>query len=143
MGSFYPGARNINKAYREAESALMYQLSRHHRGLLKYCEMGVNQLFINLTSEEAGAFLSRVFTPLRENSKQSEYLEKTLIAYVEANGSMIQTAKKLYIHTNTLYQRLKKIEDCLQISFKNPDELLQIQLACYLRNNYPDIYNSL
>lgn len=143
MGSFYSGAKNITNSYREAENALMYQLSRHGRGCLNYSEMGVNQLFINLTPEEARAFLSRVFSPLREKSKQAEYLERTLITYIESNGSMIQTAKKLYIHTNTLYQRLKKIEDYLQISLKNPDDLLQVQLACYLRNNYPDIYDSL
>jgi sugar diacid utilization regulator len=142
MGSLYRGANAINKSYREAQNALMYQLSRHGLGLLEYPDMGVNQLFINLTSEEATAFLSKVFTPLRENSRTSEYLEATLIAYIESNFSINQTAQKLYIHTNTLYQRLKKIENCLQISFKKPDDLLQIQLACYIRNNYPDIYNS-
>lgn len=135
MGSFYSGVANINKSYREAQNALMYQLSRHSLALLHYSEMGINQLFINLTTEEASAFLSKVFTPLRENSKRAEYLETTLLAYIESQCSMNQTAKKLYIHTNTLYQRLKKIENCLHISFKNPDDLLQIQLACYLRTH--------
>lgn len=143
MGIFYYGVNNINKSYREAQNALLYQFSRHSLGLLPYSEMGVNQLFINLSSEEATTFLSRIFTPLREKSKQAEYLEPTLITYIESNHSMIQTAEKLHIHTNTLYQRLKKIENCLQISLKKPDDLLQIQLACYLRNNYPDIYNSI
>jgi sugar diacid utilization regulator len=143
MGSLYYGASNISKTYREAQDALTYQLSRHCAGLLQYSEMGVNQLFINLTTEEASAFLSKVFGPLRGKSKQAEYLEVTLITYVELNYSMIQTANKLFIHTNTLYQRLKKIETSLNISLKKPEDLLQIQLACYLKNLYPDIYNSL
>jgi sugar diacid utilization regulator len=143
MGSLYSGAATINKSYREAQNALMYQVSRHSPGLLQYSDMGVNQLFINLTSEEATTFLSKIFTPLREKTRRAEYLETTLIAYIESNCSMVQTAKQLFIHTNTLYQRLKKIEDSLHISLKKPDDLLQIQLACYLRNIYPDIYNSL
>ena len=143
MGSLYFGISNICKSSREAQNALMYQLSRHCSGLLQYSEMGVNQLFINLSSEEATTFLSKVFVPLKEKSKQAEYLDTTLITYIESNCSMIQTAEKLHIHTNTLYQRLKKIENCLHISLKKPDDLLQIQLACYLRNNYPDIYNSI
>jgi sugar diacid utilization regulator len=143
MGSLYIGADHINKSYREAQNALLYQLSRHTPGLLQYSEMGVNQLFINLTSEDAATFLSRVFAPLREKTGRGEYLETTLIAYIESNYSMVETARKLYIHTNTLYQRLHKIEDELHISLKKPDDLLQIQLACYLRNIYPDIYNSL
>jgi sugar diacid utilization regulator len=143
MGSLYPGPNSINRSYREAQNALMYQLSQHNAGFMQYSEMGVNQLFINLTSEEATTFLSKIFTPLREKSRQSDSLEATLIAYIESNCSMTQTAKQLYIHTNTLYQRLRKIETCLNLSFRKPDDLLQIQLACYLRNNYPDIYNFL
>lgn len=143
MGSLYSGTGNICKSYREAQNALMYQLSRHSQGLLQYSEMGVNQLFINLTPEEAATFLSKVFAPLRENSNRAEYLEATLIAYIESNFSVSQTAEKLFIHTNTLYQRLKTIENYLQISLKKPDDLLQVQLACYLRNIYPDIYNTL
>ena len=142
MGSFYTGAKDIDKSYREAENSLLYQLSRNNAGLLTYSDMGVNQLFINLTSEEASTFLSKIFSPLREKSRQAESLENTLITYIEENCSIIQTAKKLYIHTNTLYQRLKKIENLLQISFKNPEEILQVQLACYLRKVYPDINNS-
>lgn len=143
MGSFYSGAKDIDKSYREAENSLLYQLSRNNTGLLKYSEMGVNQLFINLNSEEASTFLSKIFTPLREKSKQADSLETTLITYIEENCSMIQTAKKLFIHTNTLYQRLKKIEALLQITLKKPEDILQVQLACYLKKIYPDIYNSI
>ena len=143
MGSFYSGVKDIDKSYREGDNALLYQLSRNNPGLLKYAEMGVNQLFINLTSEEASTFLSKIFTPLSEKSKQAESLETTLITYIEENCSILQTAKKLYIHPNTLYQRLKKIEASLQISLKKPEDILQIQLACYLRRIYPDIYKSI
>lgn len=135
LGSPCEGAAEIGRSYQEAEKALSYQRARRSAGLLPYAELGINQVFVNLTSEEASSFLSGVLAPL---SRRSENLETTLIAYIESSFSLKETARKLYIHPNTLYQRLKKIEACLGISFRNPDDLLKLQLARYLRHYYPD-----
>jgi len=135
MGSPSNGAGEISKSYHEAEKALVYQLSQQRSGLLQYSQMGVNQVFANLSSDDAASFLSSVLAPL---SGKSESLEETLFTYIELNYSLKNTAQKLYIHPNTLYQRLKKIEGILNISFHNPDDLLKLQLARYLKNYYPD-----
>jgi sugar diacid utilization regulator len=135
MGGLGDSAGDIGKSFREAEKALSYQVSRRHGGLLQYSDMGINQVFINLSSDEAASFLSSVLAPL---ARKSENLETTLIAYIESSFSLKETARQLYIHPNTLYQRLKKIEGLLGISFRNPDDLLKLQLARYLRNYYPD-----
>jgi sugar diacid utilization regulator len=135
LGSPCESAAEIGRSCREAEKALSYQVSRHNAGLLQYAEMGINQVFVNLSSDEAASFLSSVLAPL---SRKSENLEATLIAYIESSFSLKETARKLFIHPNTLYQRLKKIESCLGISFNNPDDLLKLQLARYLRNYYPE-----
>ncbi|MGZ9869038.1 helix-turn-helix domain-containing protein [Priestia endophytica] len=52
------------------------------------------------------------------------------------NKSASNTAKQLHIHINTLYQRLKKIEKQLNLSFDNPEDALKIQLACHLRETF-------
>lgn len=135
MGSACGGAGEIVKSYREAEKATLYQLSQQQSGLLHYSQMGVNQVFANLSPEDAASFLSSVLAPL---SEKSEHLEETLLTYIELNYSLKKTAQKLYIHPNTLYQRLKKIETILNISFDNPDDLLKLQLARYLKSYYPN-----
>ncbi|MEN6419864.1 MAG: helix-turn-helix domain-containing protein [Clostridiaceae bacterium] len=135
MGSPGNGAGEISKSYHEAEKAVLYQLSQQKSGLLQYSQMGVNQVFANLSSDDAASFLSSVLAPL---SEKSESLEETLFSYIELNYSLKKTAQKLYIHPNTLYQRLKKIENILNISFNNPEDLLKLQLARYLKNYYPD-----
>ncbi|MCE5189400.1 MAG: helix-turn-helix domain-containing protein [Eubacteriales bacterium] len=135
LGSTYNGPGGIGRSYHEAEKALSYQLTRHNGGLMQYAQMGIHQIFVNLLSDDAESFLHSVLAPLAE---KSENLEATLIAYLESGYSLKKTAQSLFIHPNTLYQRLKKIEDCLNISFDNPDDLLKLQLARYLKSYYPD-----
>ncbi|WP_073158445.1 helix-turn-helix domain-containing protein [Seinonella peptonophila] len=44
----------------------------------------------------------------------------TTITYIQSNRSAMKATQKLHIHVNTLYQRLNKIEQILQLFFKTP-----------------------
>jgi hypothetical protein len=66
-----------------------------------------------------------------DNQNQTEYLP-TLMAFMENNMNIAQTAAQLFIHRNTLTYRLKKIQQILGQSMN--DKLLYINLllaACY------------
>ncbi|MGG2072884.1 helix-turn-helix domain-containing protein [Lysinibacillus irui] len=93
----------------------------------------MNRLFIHQTQEELLGFVNEVFLPLRNEKTKHHLLEETLLMYIKQNGSVGETAKQLHIHVNTLYQRLRKIEEKLTISFQNADDVLRLQLACYLK----------
>lgn len=137
MGSLYKGASQIAKSYNEAAKALSYQIFHHHPGLVAYSEIGINKLFLNLPPEDAKDFVQEVFAPLQ--SPDTEFggaLEETLLAYLDASCSAGRSARKLFIHVNTLYQRLRKIEERLQVSFANPEDLLRLKLAAYLKRYY-------
>lgn len=137
MGSLYKGAGHIGKSFIEANKALSYQVSHHNPSLIAYCDIGINRLFLNLPQEEAETYVKEVFEPLRMLSKgQNSNLEDTLLTYMETNCSIGKTAERLYIHVNTLYQRLNKIEEHLKVSFRDSDDLLRIQLACYLKRHH-------
>ncbi|WP_154663498.1 helix-turn-helix domain-containing protein [Neobacillus dielmonensis] len=132
IGSLYNGLPSIDKSYKEAKNALSYLKSRKLSGVIEYSEIGVNRLFINQNGDELNRYVKDVFEPLRSN-QGNNMLEQTLLTYFECNRSAAQTAKKLHIHINTLYHRLKKIEEILQLSFENTENVLRLQLACYLR----------
>ncbi len=135
FSSLFKGAQSLSTAYDEACKALSYQITRKHPGLITYPEIGIYKLLVNNSKEDIAAFVQEVFTPLQNYSKNKNgHLEQTLIAFIDNNFSPTKTAEHLYIHMNTLYQRLRKIEQCLNISFKNPQDTLRIHLACYLRN---------
>lgn len=123
----------ISKSHDEAEKALTYISNRKDFGVLRYDELGINRLFLNQQTEEIEAFLDEIVAPLRSEKND---LEKTLFLYMASNRSPIRTAEQLHIHINTLYQRLKKIEQLLQLSFDKPEDILKMQLACHLGETF-------
>ncbi|MBU8879153.1 helix-turn-helix domain-containing protein [Bacillus sp. FJAT-29790] len=135
IGSTYRGIENISKSYDEAEKALAYLANREESTIIHYENIGVNRLFIHQQPHEIERFLEETFAPLFAEKNHHE-LEHTLLTYIQMNKSAAETAKQLHIHINTLYKRLKRMEELLYIDFNNPEDNLKIQLACHLRASY-------
>ncbi|OIK13027.1 hypothetical protein BIV60_15225 [Bacillus sp. MUM 116] len=133
IGSTYKGIEYISRSYEEAEKALAYLANRKEQNMIHYENIGVNRLFIHQQPQEIERFLEETFTSLLSEKNHHE-LEHTLFTYIQLNKSAIETAKKLHIHINTLYKRLKRIEELLNINFNNPEDNLKIQLACHLKS---------
>ncbi|MFD0828816.1 helix-turn-helix domain-containing protein [Neobacillus sp. M.A.Huq-85] len=133
IGSTYKGIEYISRSYDEAEKALAYLANRSEQKMIHYENIGVNRLFIHQQPQEIERFLEETFAQLLSEKNYHE-LEQTLLTYIQLNKSAIETAKKLHIHINTLYKRLKRIEELLNVDFNNPEDNLKIQLACHLRN---------
>lgn len=132
IGGSYKGVENILHTYEEGEKALKYLVTENDRFIVSYDKIGINSLFVNQDEEEINKFLEETLGPLRSKEGQKSSLEETLFTYIKLNKSAAKTADKLYIHINTLYKRLEKIEEVLNIDFNKPDDNLKIQLACHL-----------
>ena len=136
IGSENQGVYHIGKSYEEAKKAVAYLVNKKESGMIAYESIGVNRLFINQDTNEIQEFINTFFQPLNTAKSKKNDLEQTLLTYVKLNKSMNETSKKLHVHINTLYQRLKKIEDMLNLSFNDPKEFLEIQLACHLKETF-------
>ncbi|WP_227939338.1 helix-turn-helix domain-containing protein [Alkalihalobacillus deserti] len=132
IGNIYNGISNIKKSYNEAEKAVSYLVNHQRIGIMLYTDIGLNRLFLNQDSKEIMVFIEETFEPLRNEFGSRNDLEKTLVTYISTNKSINSTAEQLHIHTNTLYQRLRKIEKLLNIDFNNPEDTLKVQLACHM-----------
>lgn len=74
---------------------------------------------------------------LREHDlKNSSELVKTLSSYIENNYNVYKTAEDLYIHRNTLYKRLRKIDSILDLNMKESEKRLVLSLSLKLNNLY-------
>ncbi|USK42232.1 helix-turn-helix domain-containing protein [Cytobacillus oceanisediminis] len=135
IGTCYPSMDNIAKSFSEADKALSFLISRQVNCIVNYQDIGINHLFIHQPIDDLNSFVNEVFHPLQSNKDGTLDLEQTLLAFMENDRQATQTAKHLHIHVNTLYQRIKRIEEKLQISFSNTEDILKIQLACYLRSS--------
>jgi sugar diacid utilization regulator/putative methionine-R-sulfoxide reductase with GAF domain len=137
MGHYYPGKAEEN--HHKAEQALLHLKKQKQKGVLFFHEMGIARLFLHHQSSEIESFLAETFSLLWTNQEKYQELLFTLISYIHNKASMQATAKGLHIHPNTLYHRIKKIEDILKLDFSNFEDYLKVQLAVYL---YQSFYQS-
>lgn len=63
-------------------------------------------------------------------------LVKTIRIYIENNYNVLKTAEDLYIHRNTLYKRLRKIESIIDLNMKESDKNFILSLGLKLHNLY-------
>lgn len=68
---------------------------------------------------------------LYDNKKDGQ-LYKTLYELIEFNFNLNKAAENLYIHRNTLYQRIKKIEEIIDLPMHNLETQLLLQLGLKL-----------
>jgi DNA-binding PucR family transcriptional regulator len=132
----YRGIESIKRSDADATKALTYRSSQKRTGSIEFSEIGINRLFLNLSNEEVEEFLQEIFTPLATPGVRNSDLEQTLLSFIKFNRNAAKTAEDLHIHINTLYQRIKKIEDTLGISLEKPEDLLKMQLAYHLRETF-------
>ncbi|WP_029270547.1 helix-turn-helix domain-containing protein [Virgibacillus alimentarius] len=135
LSTAYHGLENINKCYDEANNALTYVSKRNSTEITCYGDIGLDRLFLHHSSQEIDQFIDDTFSRFSPNNTHDKELEKTLMTYVDLNHSASRTAKALHIHINTFYQRLNKIEDLLELDLNNSEDVLKIQLACYLKKS--------
>jgi sugar diacid utilization regulator/putative methionine-R-sulfoxide reductase with GAF domain len=136
IGMMYKGIDSIKKTDADATKALTYRSSQKRTGSIEFSEIGINRLFLNLSNEEVEEFLQEIFAPLATPGVRNSDLEQTLLSFIKFNRNAAKTAEDLHIHINTLYQRIKKIEDTLGISLEKPEDLLKMQLAYHLRETF-------
>lgn len=101
----------------------------------KFAEQSILDLLLKESSrEEVLAYCWMKLQPLTEADKvlKSEYVI-TLQRYLENNNSLIKTAEAMFIHRNTLVNRMKKIDSLLGIDINKNEP----------RNEYYNIYKVL
>jgi hypothetical protein len=136
IGRLYPGLEHVARSSKEANKSLAYLLSRGTPGIFSYESIGINRLFLNQQSEDIDQFIQEVFEPLQSPKAQSSDLELTLRTYIAANRSISDTAERLHIHQNTLYHRIRKIEEALAVDLNDSNVWLKLLLAYHLSESY-------
>ncbi|WP_185970910.1 helix-turn-helix domain-containing protein [Alkalicoccobacillus porphyridii] len=91
-----------------------------------YEQLGHKRLWSRLPDWQRQEFVQDYLRPL---FLMDPMYEKTLAALIAHNRDRTKTAEALFIHPNTLYQRLKKIEHELQVSFDHDEDWINIVLS--------------
>ncbi len=121
-------------AYREARDAatIAHALLRDG-GAIAYSEVGAYRYLVQIGAQDAPRDRMRAAVDLLigYDRRRRTALLDTLERYLSERRSVIESARALYIHPNTLRQRLGRIEDLTGLDL-NQDDLLSLELAIKL-----------
>ncbi|GGG15104.1 PucR family transcriptional regulator [Paenibacillus abyssi] len=96
-----------------------------------YDELGIYQLFKGMTDEHIlTSYVSAHLGPvLDHDNKNNSFLLETLDQYLSCMGAKQETAERLFIHRQTLYHRLDKLEELLGEGFLRPEKRINLEVA--------------
>lgn len=94
-------------------------------------ELGVyGLLFSTAGRDELDRFVRRTVGPVLEHDRlRGTALAATLSAWFACDGNATRTAAALFVHVNTLYQRLDRVARLLGPGWRHGDAALQVHLA--------------
>lgn len=122
----------INRLNQQAKTALDILIKKKASGVMMFSKAGLERLFVRHDKQELREFARDVLSELLDNDPRHQVLLETLKTYIHNACSVNNTAKEMGIHTNTLYQRLRKIESMTAMNLSDPDDFLIISLVCHL-----------
>ena len=134
LGRASPDPLRLNVSYTEARRALTVGRWGHGPGrLTAFEELGIDRLLANVPDAEIAAFGDAVLGRLEAyDAARATNLVATLEAFLESRNVAL-AARRLYVHYNTLKNRLVKIEEIIGPSLDDPDRCLSLSLALRLR----------
>lgn len=115
-GSVAEGIGSLEKSYQMARQTMRLGMARGMENQLqRYEELGMYQIFLQIQDAEwLQDFYGRTIRPLKEyDALNHSNLEEVLNCYLRCDGSVQETAQKLFVHRNTINYKLRKIEDIL------------------------------
>ncbi len=128
------GPGDAARAYREAlDAATIGRALLGEGGAIAYSQLGAYRYLVQIAAEDAPRDRMReaVDRLIDYDSKRRTALLDTLERYLAERRSVIESARALFIHPNTLRQRLARIEELTGLNLDD-DDLLSLELAIKL-----------
>lgn len=128
-GSIINELKDVSKCYKEASMALdVGRIFYAHKEVLAYNELGIGRLIHQLPFSLCEMFLKEVFRGDAIEQFDKETLA-TVNAFFENDLNISETARKMYLHRNTLGYRLDKIQKTTGLDVKKFEDALTFKIA--------------
>ncbi|CUH96839.1 hypothetical protein P22_2950 [Propionispora sp. 2/2-37] len=132
LGGSFDCLQDARKSYLQATKVLRLFADSKTASLPIYAyeQLGIYKLLLEIGSDKLALYYEEVIEPLNEYDRTHQMnLVNSLFVYFEENCNAAQTAKRLFVHRNTLDYRLKKIEEISGRSLSDPYDRLTLQLG--------------
>jgi sugar diacid utilization regulator len=132
----HEGPLGLRAAAAEARSAIIAaRAGGKPPGVTAHDAAGVQRMLMEwYASDTARASVRVQLAPLeRLGPARCETAVRTLAAFLDEQGSVNRTARRLHLHRNAVAYRMRRITALLGVDLDDPDQRLALQLACRAR----------
>lgn len=128
-GTIVESIKDVSKSYKEASMALdVGRIFYAEKKVLAYNELGIGRLIHQLPNSLCEMFMQEVFSDNTYAQLDKETLS-TVNAFFENSLNISETARKMYVHRNTLVYRLEKIQKITGLDVRVFDDALTFKIA--------------
>ena len=128
-GTIVEDIKEISSSYKEAKMALdVGKIFYPDKMVISYKSLGIGRLIYQLPVSLCDMFLEEVFGGHMPDDADEETLN-IVNGFFENNLNISETARKLYLHRNTLTYRLEKIEKLTGLNVKNFEDAMTFKIA--------------
>ncbi len=128
-GTIVDSIKDVSKSYKEATMALdVGRIFYAEKKVLAYNELGIGRLIHQLPTSLCEMFMQEVFSDNAYAQLDKETLS-TVNTFFENSLNISETARKMYVHRNTLVYRLEKIQKITGLDVRVFDDALTFKIA--------------
>ncbi|NLU23608.1 MAG: PucR family transcriptional regulator [Clostridiales bacterium] len=125
--------RDLAKSYKEAQIAIeVGKVFDTERYIINYENLGIGRLIYQLPTTLCEMFLQEVFKKNPIDALDQETLF-TIYKFFENNLNVSETARKLFVHRNTLVYRLEKIKKLTGLDLREFDDAITFKVALMVK----------
>ena len=133
IGSIATQLRELAKPYKEAQIAIeVGKVFDTERRIINYENLGIGRLIYQLPTTLCEMFLQEVFKKNPIDALDQETLF-TINKFFENNLNVSETARKLFVHRNTLVYRLEKIKKLTGLDLREFDDAITFKVALMVK----------
>ena len=142
VGRPSPQFIDIRKSYLQAQEALRIAATVDRERRVSYYEdIMVYHLLDRVGSREVltDFYQASIGRLVEYDVANGTALTATLEQYFVYHGNISTASKQMFLHRNTFIYRMDKIKSILDTELRNPEELLELQLALHILKMLPEL----
>ncbi|NCB63623.1 MAG: PucR family transcriptional regulator [Clostridia bacterium] len=133
VGTIVGHIRELARTYKEAQVAIdVGKVFDTEKSIINYENLGIGRLIYQLPTTLCEMFLQEVFKKNPIDSLDQETLF-TINKFFENNLNVSETARKLFVHRNTLVYRLEKIKKLTGLDLREFDDAITFKVALMVK----------
>ena len=141
IGTVATHLRDLAKSYKEAQMAIeVGKVFDTEKYIISYENLGIGRLIYQLPTTLCEMFLSEAFKKNPIEALDEDTLD-TINRFFENNLNVSETARKLYVHRNTLVYRLEKVKKITGLDLREFEDAILFKVAVMVKQ-YLDSQNT-